>query len=306
MSATVADLHIHTSVTDGRASAEVVIERAARAGLTYLVITDHSAVTWAGLPEVARRHGLTVPFPGVEVSTYLGPRRYHLVGYGPGLLDSGYQARLAPPLEWKYRLAGRVRARLVAAGHRLPDVDTIRAYSDGPGRPTPEKVMLSRSAMARHLAAGAGVPFDDAYALVAAHYREVDEQDRDDPGRLAARYLPALDVLAESRRRGIVVALAHPLWRCRDDRDVAAVCADLGMLREYGLDAVETRSYHHRPYDDHPALLAAADRLGLLPSGGSDYHANGKTELGAGGLDAEAYRRVAELVTRRSAVTAHD
>jgi hypothetical protein len=295
--AVVADLHTHTTATDGRTTVEELIAEAARAGLRYLVITDHSVVTFDGVQDLAARYGVTVPFPGIEVSTYDGERRHHILVYGAGLLDPDFQDYLAPPLRAKNRLAGEVRDVLVRAGHHLPDLDTIRRSARGPGgRPTPEKLLVSRTALAQHLAVAAGLPLAEAYERVAAVHRRLDGTDPRGPHWFAARYLPTLDVIREAAARGLFTSLAHPLWECGCLADVVATCEQLSVMKDCGLRGVESRSYHHRDIDDHPVLLSTRDRLGLLATGGSDYHGNGKTTLGTGGMTEEAFLVLAAQV----------
>ena len=292
----VADLHTHTTATDGRATAETVIMDAARAGLRYLTITDHSVVTFDGLATFAARHGVTIPFPGAEVSTYHGHRKHHILVYGTGLLEPRFQQYLSMPNDAKTRVADATRQALVDAGHDLPALDTIRRNANGPGQPTPEKRVVSRSAIARHLMVSSGLTTEDARDRVVTTYQRVDEVDRDGRDRLAARYLPTLQVIREATDRGLFTSLAHPLWECRSTADVLALCDEVRTMRDCGLGAMESRSYHHRRWDDHPALLSTRQRLGLLSSGGSDYHANGKTTLGVGGLPEDAFLELAAQV----------
>jgi predicted metal-dependent phosphoesterase TrpH len=293
----VADLHTHTTATDGRSTVEEVVAEAARAGLRYLVITDHSVVTFDGVRDLAARYGVVVPFPGVEVSTYHGERRHHILVYGAGLLDPEFQDYLAPPLRAKNRLAGEVRDVLVRSGYELAELDTIRRSAHGPGGPpTPEKRLVSRTALAQHLAVAAGLSLPEAYGRVAAVHRRLDGARPHGPQRLAARYLPTLEVIREATARGLFTSLAHPLWECARTADVEATCEQLNVLRNAGLRGVESRSYHHRDLDDHPVLLSTRDRLGLLATGGSDYHGNGRTTLGTGGLTEEAFLVLAAQV----------
>ena len=297
----VADLHVHTTATDGRATARQVIELAAAAGLRYLVITDHSTVVYEGLHDLAAQRGISLPFPGMEISTHLAGRRYHLVAYGAAVLQPDFLAFVQRPIAWKNRIAERVHAALVRCGYAMPDLDEIRLHSLGSGPPTPEKTYVSRSALAAHLAIVASVSFDDAYEQVKGIHSCVASEDSGSAKSICRRYLPTLDVLDETSRLGIVTTVAHPLWRCGDESDVDQVCSDLVTLKERGLDGLETSSYHHRHYDNHPKIIAARDRLGLLQSGGSDYHANGKTEIGRGGLGRDAFEKLSELVEKRSA-----
>lgn len=88
-----ADLHVHTSASDGMASAQEVLELAERAGLDIIAVTDHDDLR-GGLEarEVAARIGSPVRvLPGVELTTRGG----HLLALFPPPLD---RAADVPPL----------------------------------------------------------------------------------------------------------------------------------------------------------------------------------------------------------------
>jgi predicted metal-dependent phosphoesterase TrpH len=77
----VADLHIHTTASDGILTPEETVHEAVRAGMTAIAITDHD--TLGGIAEAveAGRHaGLTV-VPGVEINTDFGQSEVHMLGY---------------------------------------------------------------------------------------------------------------------------------------------------------------------------------------------------------------------------------
>jgi 3',5'-nucleoside bisphosphate phosphatase len=292
---TIADLHVHTTVTDGRMRPAEVIDLAARAGVQRLVFTDHSAVTFPEVLDHAAANGVDLPFPGMEVSTYLGHRKHHVLLYGWALLDRELQRVLRFPVENKLRIAQRVRDELASRGYNMAPLEAIRTTGSADGRPTPEKLFPSRTAIAWHLSQCGGMPQQAAYALVASIFSAAERAGQ--PG-LADRYLPTLDVIRLAAGRGLATALAHPLWECTAPADVDGIRADIRTMAEAGLHGMETRSYHHRPLDDHPALLRLRSGLGLLPAGGSDFHGNGKTELGADGLDRPEFAALAALVAR--------
>ena len=76
-----ADLHLHTTASDGTLSPGELVARAAEAGLEVIAVSDHDSV--AGLPaarEAARAHGLRV-VTGVELSCG-AQGEIHVLGYG--------------------------------------------------------------------------------------------------------------------------------------------------------------------------------------------------------------------------------
>src|SRR4051812_224913 len=75
-----ADLHLHTTASDGAYSPVEVVDLAGRAGLAAIAVTDHDPLT--GLPAArnAARAGLEV-IAGVEITTVFQGRGLHLLGY---------------------------------------------------------------------------------------------------------------------------------------------------------------------------------------------------------------------------------
>ena len=88
-----ADLHIHTSHSDGSDSVGEVLELARENHVDFISITDHNtlAAYEEGLWEQAARLGVRV-VPGVELDTIYKGKQYHLLGYG---IDTHNEALLS-------------------------------------------------------------------------------------------------------------------------------------------------------------------------------------------------------------------
>jgi 3',5'-nucleoside bisphosphate phosphatase len=269
------DIHVHSNVSDGRLAPAGIVLLAAQSGVDTLVFTEHSAVTYrAALPH-ARRLGVSMPFPGIEVSTYLGPRRHHLLLYGMGLLADPLPPVLVRPSNHKNDVLERAIGVLRSDHPQIPAFSDILAGTCAGLEPTPGKRLGSLTTAAIAISASSGISAQQARDTLR---RAVMDLESGVP--LGTKYVTAADVLLIAGRLGLVTCLAHPLWQCADERGVAEVCDDLARLTERGLWGVATRSYHHRALDEHPALSRHARRLGLAVIGGSDFHGNGKTELG--------------------------
>ena len=86
-----ADLHTHSTASDGTLEPEELVARAAQRGFTHLALTDHDSVEGiARAQEEAVRWGIVL-IPGVEISCNAG-REVHILGYG---LDPYDEALLA-------------------------------------------------------------------------------------------------------------------------------------------------------------------------------------------------------------------
>lgn len=77
-----ADLHSHTTASDGVLSPSQLVVEAAKRAITHLAITDHDTV--AGVPEgqaAAKKAGIEV-VPGIEITASVGKQVVHILGLG--------------------------------------------------------------------------------------------------------------------------------------------------------------------------------------------------------------------------------
>lgn len=243
---TFVDLHLHSTASDGILPPSEVVARAARAGLTAMALTDHD--TLDGLDEAiaaGTRLGVRV-VGGCEFSVRVGWGEMHLLGYfllpgsGPvtALLEHARADRL--------RRGADIVEGLQAWGIDIQLADVLREADGAP---------VGRPHVARALVRLLKVPtLDDAFRQWLGRGRPA----------FVEKQLPALaDVSAAVHEAGGLVSAAHLRER--------ATTAGLERLKADGLDAVEVRHPGHHP--EMTARIAdAARRLGLLPTGGSDWH----------------------------------
>src|SRR5450432_2831900 len=91
-----ADLHSHTTASDGTVTPEELVQTAARAGVTYLAVTDHD--TAKAVPAAvaeAKRLGSIRLVPGVEISARGKPGSCHLLGLGIDYTNPALNGTLA-------------------------------------------------------------------------------------------------------------------------------------------------------------------------------------------------------------------
>lgn len=257
----VADLHVHTTVSDGTLDPGVVPDAASAAGLDAVAITDHDRINPALDAPVTEREGVTV-INGIELRVDTGEQRLDLLGYGVTPTDSLGQ------------LCARIQRNRIERGQAIADcvedhlgVSLDLDFQAGIGRPH-----IARAVAASDAPFGYQGTFDELIGNDGPCYvpREIPDFDR---GRT---------VLAEACS---LVGLAHPF---RYDDPEAALA-----ITEH-LDAVEAvYPYGHDP--DTTALDRAIETYDLLPTGGSDAHGE---VLGETGLDAAGYERVRERLPR--------
>jgi predicted metal-dependent phosphoesterase TrpH len=269
-----ADLHTHSTVSDGRLSPTALIEMGASLGLLMMALTDHDNIGGLREAEVAgRRLGVEI-IPGVEISADYEPGTMHILGLG---LDSEHEGLLRR-LDY-LQTARRERNPKVIQRLRTLGVDIslaeVEALAGGRqiGRPHFAQALIQK---------GVAKDFDDAFERFL--------------GKGAPAYVPKLRLApAEAIRlihdAGGVAVLAHPIQLQLEAAPLERLLEKLSA--EDGLDALE--AYHSDHSDaDTKRYLELAQRHQLKVSGGSDFHGIPKrrNQLGEPGLELELARKL--------------
>lgn len=269
------DLHSHSTVSDGSERPEVVVRKAAAAGVRYLALTDHDGT--GGLDEAQAAAAAMYDFeliPGIELSAEEG---IHVLGYFLTYSNPELQATLAHLQQGREGRAQEMLERLAGLGMPL-DFERVRRIADGAiGRPHVARAMLERGYVQTF-----GEAFDRWLGM-------------GQPAYIPSEKLTAAQAIDMIRRVGGVASWAHPEWpdgpqRYRPTEDT------LRQLVEAGLQGIEVY------YADHPPemaerFMALACQFDLVPTGGSDYHgpAVRDVELGAVDVPEETVARLREL-----------
>jgi 3',5'-nucleoside bisphosphate phosphatase len=272
----VIDLHLHTTASDGTLCPDALVARAAQAGLRVISVTDHDTV--AGLPEAhdaAARLGLRL-VDGIEITAVEDGRDVHVLGY---FLDVGSEELgrfLRKQREERIERVREIGARLQSLRCAVDVQAILDAAARQPGR------SVGRPAVADALiAAGHAVDRRDAFDRLLGP----------DGPAFVPRCGPSLAaVVAAITAAGGLPSLAHP--------GLTRVDEQIPRFAGSGLVALEARHRDHSPSTEaHYRDLART--LGLLVSGGSDFHGiEHRAELGDITLDPEDF---AALEARRPA-----
>ncbi|MHB1328897.1 MAG: PHP domain-containing protein [Gemmatimonadales bacterium] len=242
----VADLHAHSTASDGINSPTEVVRLAARAGLTALALTDHDTVD--GVAE-ARIEGDLIGvkvLSGCEFSVLGDWGEMHLLAYGMPEGDAELEAAFRRMRTNREERGRAMVAAIAKCGVPLDYAEVEGVAAGAPiGRPH-----VARALMAR----GVVRTVDEAFVRFLGR------------GKVAyvGKALPTLEEITDLIRRvGGVSSLAHP----RDRANRAA----LRGFQARGLDGVEVRHPSHSP-SVRAELERVANELGLLMTGGSDSH----------------------------------
>jgi hypothetical protein len=270
-----ADLHFHSTVSDGLEPPSALAARAAAAGLSVAALTDHDAVHGIAAFEAAAGGTGLVATGGVELSVYEDGEDVHLLGLFVDPEEPTLVRRLEEIRGVRDRRGEAMAVKLAALGIEL-DLSAIRA---GVGEGA-----LGRPHVARALVAtGVVASTEEAFARFLGEGR---------PAFVPKARWGLAEAIAAVRRAGGLAVLAHPVW-CSDP---AAV---LRRARGLGLDGVEV--YHPDNEGREEELLGEAGALGLLVTGGSDFHAasEGGRTLGDRRLGEADWMRLSEAATLR-------
>ena len=244
------DLHLHTTASDGRSTPSELVDLAAAAGLTAMAVTDHdTVVAVADVQRFAEARGIEA-VSGIEITAVLHGRDVHMLGYFFEPRHPGLKAFLA---EQRTDRINRVEA-IVERLAELKMPLNFKAQIDVARLPT--GTSLARPHVAR--------------AMVAAGYAKTVQAAFDlwlgegQPAFVERVGPSPADVTAIVHAAGGLISMAHPGRTLMDEEIPAMVAA--------GLDALEV--YH----SDHDAGLvshyhAMATELGVLMTGGTDFHA---------------------------------
>jgi 3',5'-nucleoside bisphosphate phosphatase len=279
-----ADLHSHSTASDGTQPPADVMRRAAAANLDVIALTDHDTVAGHWEATGALPPGLTL-LPGMELSCRLEGHSVHLLAYLFDPANERLAGEMAEIRESRLHRARAMVTKLAALGAPVTWDQVSEIAAGG---------VVGRPHVARALVDAGVVPtFADAFT-----------PDWIGPGGRAhvARY--ALDparAVRLVRAAGGVTVLAHPRGAARGWRTPDEVIEELAAA---GLTGIEV---HHPQHDERErqVLGELASRLGLVVSGGSDDHGELTghrigTEIAPEG----AYERLIEKATGAAPVTA--
>ncbi len=273
-----ADLHTHSYFSDGAFAPEALVSRAAAAGVELLALTDHDNM--AGCAEgAAAAKALGLKFVrGIEVSSYLGAAKVHVLGYGCAE-NEAYVRFLKERQEGARMRAEDILSKAneaLSLDVSMEEVDSFRASKD-----TPVHTMHIVRAFAARLNADAGELYRKVFAPGGRGFSDM------------GRPLP-VDAVRIIHEMGGIAVLAHPAQILLLPEDISARFSSLSaeeredvkrtygnarepfmeMLAAAGLDGIECYHPTHTEEETERFLRFARER-DLLVTGGSDFHDDG-------------------------------
>jgi predicted metal-dependent phosphoesterase TrpH len=242
------DLHVHTSVSDGKYTPEEMVKKAAALELKYLAICDHDTIDGIAPALEAAKHypGLTV-IPGVEMSTLAVGSEVHMLGYFIDYNDFAFKKLLSELSDSRIGRAQAIVEKLNEMGIKIEWVRVQELAGDGTiGRPHIANAMLEKGYVSTFKEA-----FDKYIAQGGPAYVE------------RSKISPAEAVKIIIKAGGLPV-LAHPFTVNEPEKLIKE-------LKEAGLVGMEVYYDNYSP-EERKTLLKLAKKYNLVAAGGSDYH----------------------------------
>ena len=239
------DLHMHSTASDGLLAPAGVVGAARAAGLTAIALTDHDTVE--GVAE-ARTAGDSLGvrvIAGVELSAHEGDRELHVLGLHLTRLGA-LEERLVALRATRRVRAAQIVDKLRALGFPIELEAVWREAGEGAvGRPHIARVLIANGWVKDHR---------DAFDRLIGSGR---------PAYVPKQRLPLAEAVQMLHDAGGLAIMAHPGSDGTRSR--------LEAFKRIGFDGVEVRHPSHS-VEDIARLGTLADYLGMVPSGGSDWH----------------------------------
>lgn len=262
-----ADLHCHSTVSDGLLAPAAVVRRAHANGVDLLALTDHDELGGVGEARAAADElGLRF-IDGVEVSVSWGEdQTVHVVGLGVDPADAALNAGLQAVRSGRDSRAARMAAELDRVG--------IHGAYEGALKYVSNPALISRSHFAR-------------YIVEKGHARDVKSVfdhwlAKDKPGYVSHAWATLEDAMAWIVGAGGTAVLAHP-GRYRLSREQRE--ALFSAFKDLGGRGIEVISGSHGADEMHE-FAGVARRHGFLASRASDFHGPGESWIDLGKMAA--------------------
>jgi predicted metal-dependent phosphoesterase TrpH len=268
-----ADLHCHTTASDGLLTPGELVELASQRGLKAVAITDHDTISgWSEAEIAGSKFGLVI-LRGVELNTVWDNKEVHVLGYQLDSESKITRERLSELQLSRYNRIREILDRLKQLGVKIPLEDVLQfTRGESVGRPHVAQALVkhgyvtdNREAFVRYL--GFGAP---AYVP-----------------RFKLNTVEGIRFIRESK--GVAV-LAHPGVQGLKENTIAS------WVNE-GLQGLEVIHSDHDSIDQE-FYSKIALRYDLIMTGGSDFHGDNKPNvtLGKWGVSLDVVWQIKEII----------
>ena len=261
------DLHVHSNASDGTLSPSKVVALAVEKGLCAIALTDHDTIE--GIPEAlaaAENQPLEI-IPGIELSCAYLEEEIHILGLYVDLSDEKFRAETNQLKGIRIKRNEEIINRFQNAGINIT-LEEVRA-----GNPN---TVITRAHFARILLEKGYVKsMDQAFK----HYLSYNGPYCPRKEKITPEH--AMNILKDCNASPV---LAHPYQYHLGDKKTEEL---VSYLKSLGLQGLEVYHSSNNQYESGK-LKKLANKYGLFPTGGSDFHGSNKPDIelgtGRGGL----------------------
>ena len=272
------DLHLHTTHSDGRLTPAQLVNLVASRGLEVVAITDHDSIEGlAEAREEAKKHPKIELIPGMELSCDVPEGEVHILAYYVDTENTSLRDTLQRFRDTRLDRGRRMVEKLEVLGMPL-SWERVLSFSDGGsvGRPHVARAMIEE---------GYVVDNQEAFDKYLG---------RHGPAYAERTKLTPIEAIRMASDAGALPVLAHPSYV--DDYE-----AQFPAMVQAGLIGMEV---YYGNYGEPlmRSLKRSADKYGLVPCGGSDYHAmghDGEALPGSAGPPVSTAERLEALRNKR-------
>lgn len=262
-----ADLHIHSTFSDGTLTPKEIVLLAKKIGLRGLSITDHDTIeAYDTLFDLAREHSLEV-ITGVEFSTYCNKQSVHVLGYNFDVHNERLLNFCKSHHERRKERNLTMLKKLAALGKVVTEEEILALNDKSTGRPHIALAMINR---------GYVKSVQEAFNLYLGENKSCYAE-----GKMFS-IEETIDILHAA---GGIAVIAHP--------HLITPPTLLYQVLQIPFDGIECW-YSRFPPEQESRWVAIAEKKGWIKTGGSDFHGAVKpqTPLGCSWVDREHFDRV--------------
>ena len=269
-----ADLHLHSTYSDGSYTPEELVKKSLEKDLTTIAIADHDTVEGISLAKKASKSLSIEVIPGIEFSTFRGKSEIHILGYFIDYHDPKLLKETKKIFSARENRAKKMVELLNEQGINI-SFEQVKSLAgdDFLGRPHVAKAMVEKGyinkvgeAFTKEYIANGGKAYVSKYRL---------------------KPKKAIDLILKAD--GIPV-LAHPKFiNNGQEMDYK----DIKEMKNYGLKGIEVyQSKHDKKAEEKYTRIA--EELDLLITGGSDFHGENDPDVKLGDvrLDEEKVKKL--------------
>lgn len=253
------DLHTHSTFSDGTFTPSQLVKYAEEKGLKAFAFTDHD--TTEGVKEAKSIETNVEVISGVEISTRYDKKEIHIVGLYVNENDADLNKQLKYYREKRVTRNFEILKKLNSLGVDIT-IDDVKESCTGD--------VISRAHIAKALVSKGFVG-----SYTEAFDRYLGDNKCAYVPRETLNYEESMELITKA---GGVPVLAHPLLYKMSDTNLENMMV---KLRQKGLKAVEVY-YSTHSNSDTQHIMAMANRVGLIYSGGSDFHGATKPKIDMG------------------------